>query len=317
MSDLQHFGITVTNQKSAHKFYTHLLKLPYLATTVNRGKKFDRMYRLEGSVNRLQWFQLLDEGVELFYLPTHPPRHREVSDIRLPGYRYISFWVKGFDDYIERIERSGVSLRTADTHYGRCALLQDPDGLNVILFEKPEPAKGGRIDSLGEAGLTVTSFKGYEEFFSVLESAPEVNGEDDFIRDLFQINESLKTRRYGYIRLLHFPHRQMQETERFFPYWGAQYRGYFPDPGLKHVAYYVDDIHAFYHKARKAGIYFLFPPCSIAGGGEMTYFLDPEGNTIEVMQIPTIIRAGAYLVGSLRMQQMAIFDTVKRKLKKS
>lgn len=316
MNDLQHLGITATRPRETFRFYNRVLRLPFISTAVNRGRWFDSIYRLEGAVNVLQWYQLRDEGVEFFHFPTHKPKTEKTPPLHAPGYRYFSLWVDGFDDYLERFERLGVPCRTADTGRTRCAMVSDPDGISVVLFENPDESGVTRVDMLGETGLTVTDFEGYDEYFDVLGLAPEVEGGDGYLEELFQLREPITTRRYGVIRLVRFPKRKTKKIERGLEtFSGAEPRGYFPDPGVKHVCYYVDDIGSFYRRARKAGVCFQFPPTRIISGAKMSYFLDPEGNTIEAMQVPVFARLGIDLVGRLRQGQMELVDRLKKSRK--
>ncbi|MEW5945319.1 MAG: VOC family protein [bacterium] len=307
MHDLQHFGITVTDPRGARGFYGRVLRLPYISSSVNRGRKFDRMYGLEGAVNRLQWYQLSDEGIELFHLPTHPPRRKRALRLHEPGYTYVTLRAAGFEGYVERFERNGVRFKLYEPDGARRLLVRDPDGVNVIVSELPGGGSVEQVDSLGEAGLTVTDFEGYDEFFDVLGLPQEVEGDaPGHVSALFELREPVRTRRYGCVRLLRFPRRRAGKIERRFPYSGAPPRGYFPDPGIKHAAWYVDDIGEFHRRAKRAGIRFLFPPCTILGGAKMTYFLDPEGNTMEVMEVPVLARLAIDVVGLLRRKQMEL-----------
>ena len=58
------------------------------------------------------------------------------------------------------------------------------------------------------------------------------------------------------------------------------------DRGLNHIAIEVEDIDAAYDKMRKAGVCFHAPPTvSTDGFAKVTYCHDPEGVSIELVQI--------------------------------
>ncbi len=62
------------------------------------------------------------------------------------------------------------------------------------------------------------------------------------------------------------------------------------NPGSGHEAFVSDDIQADYERLRAAGVQFRSPPIPIVAGrhkgGHTCYFLDPDGITLELMQLP-------------------------------
>ena len=48
----------------------------------------------------------------------------------------------------------------------------------------------------------------------------------------------------------------------------------------------VDDIHAVYRRLAAAGVAFSRPPASESWGGLVATFADPDGNTLQLMQLP-------------------------------
>jgi len=61
-------------------------------------------------------------------------------------------------------------------------------------------------------------------------------------------------------------------------------RGRQCDFGLTHVALEVKGIHAIYKRLRQAGVAFNCPPQILRPGACATYLLDPEGNTVELIE---------------------------------
>ncbi len=62
------------------------------------------------------------------------------------------------------------------------------------------------------------------------------------------------------------------------------------NPGSAHVCFETDDIHAEYERLLAAGVTFRSEPIPIVGGrhkgGYLVYMLDPDGITLELMQLP-------------------------------
>ncbi|WZH53728.1 MAG: VOC family protein [Nocardioides alkalitolerans] len=61
-------------------------------------------------------------------------------------------------------------------------------------------------------------------------------------------------------------------------------------PGSAHLAFAVADAPATYERLRAAGVTFVSPPQAITAGvnrgGYTCYFLDPDGITLELVQVP-------------------------------
>ncbi|HOX28826.1 MAG TPA: VOC family protein, partial [bacterium] len=168
MEEIHHFGLTVHEQRRSRSFYAGVLGLPWMGEFVNRGERFESMYKLKEAVNRVTWYQIGREGMETFYLSRHPAYTEGVGDIGKPGYRYISFWVDGFEKYIERLGRQGLEIRMGEGAAGPCSRICDPDGMNVLLFDSGRAASPGHISSLKEIGLVVSDAAGYEKFFETI-----------------------------------------------------------------------------------------------------------------------------------------------------
>jgi catechol 2,3-dioxygenase-like lactoylglutathione lyase family enzyme len=58
------------------------------------------------------------------------------------------------------------------------------------------------------------------------------------------------------------------------------------DHGLTHICLDVDDVDAEYERLSAAGMRFHCPPRSVGAGIRTTYGRDPDGNIVEVQQIP-------------------------------
>ena len=58
------------------------------------------------------------------------------------------------------------------------------------------------------------------------------------------------------------------------------------DYGLVHLCFVVDDIHAEYVRLKTAGITFNGSPVEYGDGSIFTYGRDPDGNIIELLEIP-------------------------------
>lgn len=58
------------------------------------------------------------------------------------------------------------------------------------------------------------------------------------------------------------------------------------DMGPTHIAFLVDDIDALYQKLGEAGVKFNCPPQERPNGWKATYFFDPDGTTLELLQEP-------------------------------
>ena len=60
--------------------------------------------------------------------------------------------------------------------------------------------------------------------------------------------------------------------------------------GSAHIAFLVDDIFSFYERLKKHGVEFRSKPVPITAGrhngGYALYMLDPDGLTLELMQLP-------------------------------
>jgi glyoxylase I family protein len=58
------------------------------------------------------------------------------------------------------------------------------------------------------------------------------------------------------------------------------------DVGPTHIAFLVDDIEGFYQKLKDVGVKFSCPPQERPNGWKATYFFDPDGSTLELLQEP-------------------------------
>lgn len=59
------------------------------------------------------------------------------------------------------------------------------------------------------------------------------------------------------------------------------------DHGITHFALDVLDIDAEYERLTQAGIEFHSPPVDLAGGVRMCYSRDPDGNVVELQELPS------------------------------
>ena len=55
-------------------------------------------------------------------------------------------------------------------------------------------------------------------------------------------------------------------------------------PGLRHVAFRVNDFDAAYRKLRALGVEFTTEPHEAMGGGKTVLFRDPEGNELQIVE---------------------------------
>jgi catechol 2,3-dioxygenase-like lactoylglutathione lyase family enzyme len=313
--DIHHFGVTIRDRRACARFYAGTLRLPALAETVSSGPRADRVCGLDHALNRIVWHQIGDGGVETFYLPRHRSAPGYPGDIRRPGYRYIAFNVDGFEDYVGRLEAAGLKVKRAATACGKCALSKDPDGSNVLLFDTGKAAFPGRVSSLKEIGLVAGDPEGYEEFFDLL-GLWRVESGCDFLGPLFGADAPAPL--YGHVRLICLEGAALPVPPRHFPASSASApaapRERFCDAGVKHVAYSVSDIAAFHKRCAEAGVQFLFEPTPVSGGSVIAYFLDPEGNTFEAMQLNPAMRALAVAAGAARSAIMDFSVRVKDSL---
>ena len=58
------------------------------------------------------------------------------------------------------------------------------------------------------------------------------------------------------------------------------------DYGIVHLCFVVDDIHAEYDRLKAAGMAFSGKPVEFEDGSIFTYGRDPDGNIIELLEIP-------------------------------
>ena len=56
--------------------------------------------------------------------------------------------------------------------------------------------------------------------------------------------------------------------------------------GFRHLAMKVDDIDAEYERLKAAGVEFSMVPTTVDAGLRIAFLLDPEGNSLELMQRP-------------------------------
>ena len=55
-------------------------------------------------------------------------------------------------------------------------------------------------------------------------------------------------------------------------------------PGIRHIAFRVNDFDVAYKTLKSAGIEFLFEPGQAVGGGKIVSFRDPEGNELQIVE---------------------------------
>ena len=57
-------------------------------------------------------------------------------------------------------------------------------------------------------------------------------------------------------------------------------------PGLSHICFQVDDCHAEFERLKAAGMTFHASALKMPGGGVFAYGRDPDGNVVEILQLP-------------------------------
>lgn len=57
-------------------------------------------------------------------------------------------------------------------------------------------------------------------------------------------------------------------------------------PGLRHLAFRVDDFDAAYNALKAAGVTFIGEAVNALGGGKLISFRDPEGNELQIVERP-------------------------------
>lgn len=319
LKEIQHFGITVTKPLDTLRFYNDTLMFPFVSVNFVQGRSFERMYQLERVKSFIAWYQFPASAMELFYLPWQPPANTKPGDILKPGYRYAGYRVEGLDDYIARLESRRIGYRVARHGGTRALLVADPTGINNILFEQKSVSGRSVGTGIEEAGLTVSDPVAYEQYYDLIgltrRDEPD-DGMESVIQELFRIDQPVKTIKYGHIRLLHFPESATASTRKFFPDEGGDNVHAFNDSGLRHVAYIVEDAQAFYEKARANGVRFIFEPMLVPGGSLISYFLDPEGNTLEVVQPDPRADKISKFIGSVYSEQLALLARARRMITK-
>ncbi|HOX27864.1 MAG TPA: VOC family protein [bacterium] len=312
LTRIHHFGVTVRRPLETLRFYNGLLNFPFVSLNAVMGKEYEELYKLERPVNFIAWYQFPKSALELFYLPFHPPRSAAAGDILIPGYRYAGYSVEGLDEYMSRFDAGGVEYRLAECEGERALKLRDPSGINVVLFETKSGGRSGRTLGIEEVGLTVADPDAYEEYFEAIGLAASRGPDSALIESVFAFDQPVIMKRYGHIRLLHFPEGAPRAGGKFFPQGGGEGAHGFNETGVRHAAYAVDDAAAFYEKARTRGVHFLFAPKVVLGGSIISYFLDPEGNTIEVIQQSDSAVRSARILGEIKLAEMTVRAHLRR-----
>lgn len=58
------------------------------------------------------------------------------------------------------------------------------------------------------------------------------------------------------------------------------------DVGLKHIAFIVQDLDKVYRDLKMKGVNFITEPEAISGGRKITFFSDPDGTVLQLVQLP-------------------------------
>lgn len=312
--EIQHLGITVQNPLRTLWFYNAVLGFPFVSAHEVHGGEYDKIYELENPVNFIAWYQFPASAMELFHLPWHPPANVVPGDITKPGYCYAGYSVQRLDGFIKRLKAWRINFREARLGDARALLVRDPTGINVVLFEVS--ARGGScVLGVEEAGLTVAGPAAYERYFNAIGLTPARNLDffrdetaEGLLKDLFCISQPVEMSRYGHIRLLHFPGVERHDSPKFFPHDGLSSGRPFNDSGVRHVAYVVDNARDFHESASAKGVHFIFEPMLVSGGSLISYFHDPEGNTIEVIQPEPNSAKFMKFLGSARKEAADLFS---------
>ncbi|MFA6451618.1 MAG: VOC family protein [bacterium] len=310
---INHFGVTVSEQGRSRNFYARALRLPWMAETTNSGARLDRMHRLDGVINRITWYQIGAGGMETFHLPRHASPRDDAGDINRPGYRYIAFFVRGFDNYIARLRKSGLNVQLVESRGNPCAHVSDPDGIHVLLFDTGRDALAGHVSGLKEIGLVVSQTCDYEKFFETL-GLWQLERDCDFLDEFFGVTASAPL--FGRVRLICLPENSPAPSAQKSAHASAP-NAPFSEVGIKHVAYCVENVDSFYKHGLDAGIPFLFEPLDVPGGSRIAYFLDPEGNTFEAMQLNPAMQMAARAAGALKQASLSISANAPGKLRRT
>lgn len=281
------------------------------------------MYHLRDTINVVTWYQFGPHGTETFYLPSHPPRRTHDPAFAQQGYRYIAFNVRNYTDFIHRLKEKYVNVIEGTSETGPCARIVDPDGVSILLFPALEQTRRsyspGAIVSIRESGVVAGDTAPYPDFFAAIGLELSDNANLDFIKPLFGYDGPVHSMLFGSFRIIHLPDEPIKPRgPSLFPFDQKTdpdpILDYYPNPGIKHLCYAVDDLAAFRKKAEAAGVYFLAPNLPLPGGSVMCYFCDPEGNVLEAFQTPPLVARLAAAAGSFRRVQLDFFSLIQRTL---
>jgi catechol 2,3-dioxygenase-like lactoylglutathione lyase family enzyme len=281
--DFQHVTVSVSDVDRSLAFYRDLLGFPVLG----------RLYYTNAVGLVIDFLDIGNNGIlEIFSFTKTAAKPSEFlyNDLQL-GMRHMAFRVKDVDAVAERLKQAGVefTLDPLDAVGGvRIAFFKDPDGTLVEVtsgdldFHIPGqapipvdvPASGAPAGSeltFEHVALTVADMQKSLDFYQGVLGFPLL-GQLDF-----------KDERGFRIAYLQFGNSRLELFAFAVPTIPHSWN---PDEtvlGLKHIGILVDDVDAVLAQLNAHDIRVIYPPNDAHGGVRTSFFADPDGNALELI----------------------------------
>ncbi|MGD0610263.1 MAG: VOC family protein [Anaerolineales bacterium] len=280
--DFQHYTISVSNIEKSLSFYRDLLGFPVLGRLNYHNKVGLMIYFLDiGNNAILEMFG--------FQVPTKPS-DRIADDLQL-GIRHVGFKVKDVDEIALRLKSANVpfTMEPLDAHGGvRIAFFKDPDGILLEIIQgelhydqnihsrlpSPSPLiKSGNGDlSFDHITLTASDLEKALAFYEGALGFPvlgQLVNEDDqrgFLITYLQAGNSV-------LELFSFTVPTIPHT------WNPEEIVL----GFRHMGFLVSDVDSVAQRLGRAGVRILYPPTEAQGKVKTCFFVDPDGNALELI----------------------------------
>jgi len=288
---LQHFGVTVSDDKISRRFYSKVMGFPGLGSIVQEPEKSLIGKHLGAPKVRISWHQRGYGAVELFSFP-EVKRDKlpvEMKDPDAIGASRLAFRTRSLDKFRESLSRNDIRFETGTDICGETHLsFSDPDGLAISVYG----GSAGGI-KLEKATINVVSLDESVSFYKNLLGLAEV--EEKSVPDFREISPAssykgpARVARVGIngkgIELIELSGIDRSGAQVWFPDPGRPFDVKYPEVGIKHVCFQATNTRAWADELKSKKVRIIMGPAREPTTLWVTYLLDPNGAVVELYDL--------------------------------
>jgi len=288
---LQHFGVTVSDDKISGRFYSKIMGFPGLGSMAQEPEKSLIGKHLGAPKVKISWHQRGYGAVELFSFP-EVKRDKlpiEKKDTTAIGAGRLAFRTRSLDKFRENLSRNDVLFETGKDTWGQAHLsFSDPDGVAISVYG----GGAGGIE-LEKATINVISLDESVSFYKNLLGLAEV--EEKSILDFREISPAssykgpARVAKLGIngkgVELIEFSGIDRSGAQVWFPDPRGTFDVKYPEVGIKHVCFQAINTRAWADELKSQGVRIIMGPAREPTTLWVTYLLDPNGAVVELYDL--------------------------------